>query len=60
VLPDWNRDWPAAKELMSNLHYTVAWLFMALLALHIGAATWHWVQRDGVMDRMRFASLTGS
>ena len=61
VLPDWNRNWPAAKELMSNVHYAVAWLFMALLALHVGAALWHWVvQRDGVMDHMRFASLSRS
>ena len=58
VVPDWNHDWPAAKQLMSNLHYTVAWLFMALLALHIAAAVWHWLQRDGVMDRMGVPSLS--
>jgi cytochrome b561 len=58
VLPQWNHDWPAAKQLMSNVHYAVAWAFMALLALHVGAALWHWLQRDGVMDRMGVASLS--
>jgi cytochrome b561 len=57
-LPDWNRDWPAAKQLMSSIHYAAVWLFMALLALHIAAALWHWIQRDGVMGRMRLAPLT--
>jgi cytochrome b561 len=52
VLPDWNRDWPAAKELMSTVHAATVWLFMALLALHIAAALWHWFQRDEVCTRM--------
>jgi cytochrome b561 len=58
VLPQWNQDWPAAKQLMSDLHYALAWTFMALLALHVAAALWHWLQRDGVMDRMGVASLS--
>jgi cytochrome b561 len=58
VLPQWNHDWPAAKQLMSSLHYAVAWAFMALLALHVAAALWHWSQRDGVTDRMGVPSLS--
>jgi cytochrome b561 len=60
VLPDWNREWPAAKQLMSDIHHAVAWLLMALLALHIGAALWHWLQHDGVMDRMGVPSVRGN
>jgi cytochrome b561 len=52
VLPDWNRDWPAAKELMSSVHAAAVWLFMALLAVHIAAALWHWFKRDEVCARM--------
>ena len=52
VLPDWNRDWPAAKELMSALHYAGVWLFTGLLAVHIAAALWHWRKRDAVCARM--------
>lgn len=52
VLPDWNRDWPAAKELMSAIHYGAVWLFMALVALHAAAALLHWWRRDGVAPRM--------
>lgn len=58
VLPDWNRDWPAAKQLMASVHYATAWLFMALLTLHIAAALWHWLQRDGVTARMGLPSLS--
>ena len=58
VLPPWNHDWPVAKQLMSNLHYAVAWTFMALLAVHIAAALWHWSLGDGVMDRMGVPSLS--
>jgi cytochrome b561 len=57
VLPDWNRDWPAAKELMSAVHYAGVWLFMTLLALHIAAALWHWLKRDPVCARMGLPAL---
>jgi cytochrome b561 len=63
VLPDWNRDWPAAKQMMSSLHYAAVCLFMALLALHIAAALWHWLRRDAVCARMglpALRTLTGS
>jgi cytochrome b561 len=52
VLPDWNRDWPAAKELMSDIHSAAVWLFVALLALHIAAALWHWLRGDAICTRM--------
>jgi cytochrome b561 len=58
VLPTWNVPWPAAKELMSSVHYGAVLLFMALLTLHITAALWHWWQRDGVTARMGLPSLS--
>lgn len=51
-LPGWHRDWPAAKHLMSSLHAAAAWLLMALIALHVAAALWHWLRRDAVCSRM--------
>jgi cytochrome b561 len=57
VLPDWNRDWPAAKQLMSGIHYGAVCLFMALVALHISAALWHWLRRDKVCARMGLPDL---
>jgi cytochrome b561 len=60
VLPDWNRDWPAAKQLMSGIHYAAVWLFMALVAVHIAAALWHWLQRDTVCARMGLPALRPS
>lgn len=58
VLPTWNHPWPAAKELMSDIHFGAVLLFMALLALHVAAALWHWLQRDGVAARMGLPSLS--
>jgi len=52
VLPLWHHDWPAAKELMSQVHKTLVFALMALVALHVGAALWHWLRRDGVSGRM--------
>lgn len=52
VLPAWAQAWPAGKQFMSGLHYAAIWCFMALLALHVAAALWHWRRRDGVAARM--------
>jgi cytochrome b561 len=63
VLPDWNRDWPAAKELMSTVHNAAVWVFVAMLAIHIIAALWHWFHRDAVCTRMglpKLPKLSGS
>lgn len=51
-LPGWNHDWPAAKELMSTVHETVAWLLVALVAIHVAAALWHWLRGDAAGHRM--------
>ncbi|HEU0199683.1 MAG TPA: cytochrome c peroxidase [Burkholderiaceae bacterium] len=53
ALPNWGWDAPAFKALASTVHLGAAWLFMALIAVHIGAALKHWlVARDGVFERM--------
>jgi cytochrome b561 len=52
VLPQWASAWPAGKQFMSSLHYAAVWLFMGLAAVHIAAALWHWMRRDGIAQRM--------
>jgi len=52
VLPHWGWEWPAAKSLMSSIHLGAAWCLAALLALHVGAALWHALRRDGLFTRM--------
>ncbi len=51
-LPGWHHEWPAAKELMSTVHLAAVWLLMALVAVHVAAALWHWWRRDTVCGRM--------
>jgi len=57
ALPVWQREWPVAKQLMSDVHDAVAWLFVLLIALHVAAALWHWWQRDAVAARMGMPQL---
>jgi cytochrome b561 len=52
TLPKLGGDWPAAKSAMSDIHNATSWLFVTLLALHILAALWHLLQRDGLFLRM--------
>jgi cytochrome b561 len=51
-LANWGWEWPEAKNLMAAVHETAGWLFAALIALHVGAALWHAVHRDGIVRRM--------
>jgi cytochrome b561 len=52
ALPGWSAPWPAAKTLMSAVHETAVWVFAAALVLHVAAALWHGMRRDGIMSRM--------
>ena len=56
VLPVPHADWPVAKQLMSDFHTATAYAFVALVALHVAAAAWHWWQRDGIAARMGIPS----
>jgi cytochrome b561 len=54
---DWPlpRLWEASAELKTvfgNVHTVASYVFMAAVAVHILAAVWHAVRRDGVVLRM--------
>lgn len=43
----------ALREQLADVHRVTAWVFAALIAIHVGAALKHWlVDRDGVLQRM--------
>jgi cytochrome b561 len=52
ALPHWGHDWPAAKAVTSTLHESLVWILMLLLAMHLLAAMWHGLRRDGIFSRM--------
>ena len=52
VLPRWSGHWAAGKAAMGALHEAAAWTLMLLLVLHVLAALWHAVQRDGIFSRI--------
>jgi cytochrome b561 len=52
ALPHRGWDWPAAKAFLSNVHLAAAWLLAALIAVHVVAALWHALRRDGLFSRM--------
>ncbi|MEJ6022059.1 cytochrome b [Ramlibacter sp. PS4R-6] len=57
ALPLPHADWPAAKQLMADFHLAAAYAFVVLVALHVAASAWHWLQHDGVAARMGIPSL---
>jgi cytochrome b561 len=52
ALPHWGWEWPAAKAFLSSVHLAAAWFLAALIALHVVAALWHALRRDGLFSRM--------
>lgn len=52
ALPHWGWDAPDAEALMGLIHSTTAYLLGALIALHVAAALWHLLRRDGLFARM--------
>jgi cytochrome b561 len=52
TLPQWAWDSPPLKALCSNVHFALACLVSALVALHIAAALFHLARGDGVFERM--------
>lgn len=57
ALPQWGRDWPAGKQLMSQVHEATVWLLMLLLVLHLAAALWHWARGHPAAERIGLPSL---
>lgn len=52
-LPQWGWEDVALRESFADLHRVAAWVFAALIALHIAAALKHLlIDRDGVFQRM--------
>ena len=52
ALPHWGWEAPALKQLYSNLHFALACLITALVALHIAAALKHLLAGDDIFRRM--------
>ncbi|MFM9972431.1 MAG: cytochrome b [Burkholderiales bacterium] len=54
ALPNfWGWESPELKALCSLIHLCTVWVFMSLVALHIGAALMHlFISRDRVFQRM--------
>lgn len=51
-LPAWADENDELNELFSNFHLWICWLLLALLAVHIGAAIYHALRNDGVVERV--------
>ena len=52
TLPGWGGKDDALKELFSVVHWWAAWVFVALIALHVAAALRHLLKGDGIFARM--------
>ena len=57
VLPAWGTKDVALKDLMSQTHQVLAFVLIAVIAVHIAAALRHALSRDGVMQRMTWPRL---
>jgi len=51
-LPHFAWNSPELQDAMGSVRSITAWLLGALVALHVGAALYHLVRRDGVFARM--------
>jgi cytochrome b561 len=53
-LPMWGWDDAGMRSLFFGIHTVCAWIFIALIALHVAGALKHQlIDRDGLMSRMR-------
>jgi len=56
ALAPWGPDLPDVYRFFNGLHDAAAFVFTALIALHVAAALKHaWLDRDGLLERMRSA-----
>lgn len=51
-MPTWSAESDELNILFSEIHMMSCWLLLALLLLHIGAALYHGLGNDGVIDKM--------
>jgi len=53
ALPAWGWKDEALKNFMSAAHFTVSWILLCAVALHVAGALKHWLwDRDGLVARM--------
>jgi len=53
ALPSWGWKDDAIKNAMSVAHFTVSWVLVTAVALHVAGALKHWLwNRDGLVARM--------
>lgn len=64
-VPEWMTaalpDDPDLADRLGDGHQTAAYVWLALIALHVGAALWHhFILRDGVLQAMRLRRAVAS
>lgn len=52
-LPPWGSDDKALYALFNKAHIVISYVLVALIAVHIAAALYHAIRRDGIFSRMR-------
>ena len=51
-LPPWGVDNPSVYAIFNGTHVVTSYFFVALIVMHIAAATRHAVRRDGILQRI--------
>lgn len=51
-LPSWANENEELNQLFSDLHLWACWMLLFLIVTHIGAAIYHSLKGDGVVDRI--------
>ena len=52
ALAPWGNDDKRIYDFFTGVHTITSYIFVALIALHVGAALLHLVRRDGIFTRM--------
>ncbi len=52
TLPPWGPDDKTLYAVFNQIHQTSAVILLALLGLHLAAAVWHGLRRDGILSRI--------
>lgn len=55
-LPNWAWNDPKLREIFVTAHHWIDNVFIGLIAVHVAAALYHALRRDGVFARMWFAA----
>lgn len=52
VLPPWGPDVKLVYAVFNQIHKTTAFVLAALVLVHVSAALWHAMRRDGIFPRI--------